>query len=304
MPINHKHLHYFWKTAREGGVVRAGELLHVTPQTISGQIRLLEESLGAELFDRQGRSLALTDTGRLVLNYAEQIFSLSSELEQLVRHYPNGRPTQLRVGVSDALPKSLVYRFLQPAVNLPEPVRIICREWSVERLLAELLEHRLDLVIADNPAPSGLASRAYSHRLGESGLSFMASRNLLAVAPLPFPAGLASLPLLLPGEDAGVRQKLLAWLERQQLKPKVVGEFDDIALMMAFGQAGVGAFAVPMAMEDECLQHGNLILLGRAPEIRTDYYAISMERHLTHPSVLAITESARQTLQFQAATPE
>ncbi len=294
MAINHKHLFYFWKTAREGGVVKAGEALHVTPQTISGQIRLLEESLGAELFDRQGRSLELTETGRLVLEYAEEMFSLSAELEQMVRHYPGGRPTDFRVGVSDALPKSLVYRLLQPAVSLPEPVRIVCREWRLERLLAELLEHRLDLVLADTPVPAGLERRAYSHHLGESGLSFIASRSLLPQPPLPFPSGLGHLPLLVPGEDAAVRQKLMAWLERRQLRPKVVGEFDDSALMTAFGQAGVGAFAVPSVIEDECLADASLVLLGRVPELRSGYYAISMERRLTHPCVLAITESARQ----------
>ncbi|WP_303785691.1 transcriptional activator NhaR [Azovibrio restrictus] len=297
MAINHKHLFYFWKTAREGGVVKAGEALHVTPQTISGQIRLLEESLGVELFGRHGRSLELTETGRLVLEYAEEMFSLSAELEQIVRHYPAGRPTEFRVGVSDALPKSLVYQLLQPAVLQSDPVRIICREWRLERLLAALLEHRLDLVIADTPlTASGPEERVYSHHLGESGLSFLASRKLLDGELPPFPAGLGRLPLLLPGEDAALRQKLTGWLERQRLRPKVVGEFDDFALMVAFGQAGVGVFAVPTAIEAECLSNSGMVLLGRAAGIRSDYYAISMERRLTHPCVLSITEAARQRL--------
>lgn len=296
MAINHKHLFYFWKTAREGGVVKAGEALHVTPQTISGQIRLLEESLGVELFGRHGRSLELTDTGRLVMEYAEEMFSLSAELEQIVRHYPAGRPTEFRVGVSDALPKSLVYRLLQPAVSLPEPVRIICREWRLERLLAALLEHRLDLVIADTPAPTGHEQRAYSHHLGESGLSFVVNRDLVPEELPPFPECLGLLPLLVPGEDAAVRQKLMGWLERHKLRPKVVGEFDDHALMAAFGQAGAGAFALPTAIEDECLANPGMMLLGRIPQIRTDYYAISMERRLTHPCVLSITEAARLRL--------
>lgn len=294
MAINHKHLFYFWKTAREGGVVKAGEALHVTPQTISGQLRLLEESLGAELFNRQGRSLELTETGRLVLEYAEEMFSLSAELEQMVHHYPTGRPTEFRVGVSDALPKSLVYQLLQPAVVLPEPVRIICREWRLERLLAELLEHRLDLVLADTPALAAQDRRAYSHHLGESGLSFIVSRSLIQADMPAFPMSLGRLPLLVPGEDAAVRQKLMAWLDKYQLRPKVVGEFDDSALMTAFGQAGVGAFVVPTIIEAEFLAGNEMVLLGRAPEIRTGYYAISMERRLTHPCVLAMTETARQ----------
>ncbi len=294
MALNHKHLFYFWKTAKEGGVVKAGELLHVTPQTISGQIRLLEDSLGTPLFNRHGRSLELTDTGRLVLEYAEAMFSLSAELEHMVHHYPGGRPTEFRVGISDALPKSLVYRLLQPAVTVEEPVRIICREWPMEKLLAELVEHRLDLVMADMPAPGGLTRRVYSHLLGESGLSFMVHRELLSGKKADFPAVLAELPLLMPGEDAALRQQLASWLERCRLRPKVVGEFDDSALMTAFGQAGVGAFAVPTVIEDEYLIQPGMVLLGRTTDMRTGYHAISMERRLSHPCVLAITENARQ----------
>lgn len=297
MPINHKHLFYFWKTARAGGVVKAGEALHLTPQTISGQIRLLEESLGVRLFDRQGRGLELTEMGRLVLEYAEEMFALSAELEQIVRHYPGGRPTEFRVGVSDALPKSLVYQLLQPAVVEIDPVRIVCREWRLERLLAALLEYRLDLVIADAAlTAAGPEQRLYSHHLGESGLSFFASDKLLSGARPPFPAALAELPLLVPGEDAAVRQKLMAWLERQRLRPKVVGEFDDHALLVAFGQAGVGAFAVPTVIEAECLSDPSMVLLGRVAAIRTDYFAISMERRLTHPCVLSVTAAARERL--------
>lgn len=291
--MNLKHLFYFWKTAKEGGVVRAGEAIHVTPQTISGQIGQLEESLGIELFSRQGRSLELTDAGRLALSYADEIFSLGAELEQAILHYPKGRPVTFRVGVSDALPKSLAYRLLEPAVALGDQVRIVCREWRLDRLLSELAVHRLDLVIADTPVPNALDVRAYNHRLAESGMSFVAAPALAARCAKAFPDCLAELPLLVPGEDSSARQKLMRWLEKVRLRPKIVGEFDDSALMTAFGQAGVGVFPVPSIIEAEIVAAYGVKILGRSTEARTEYFAISAERRVTHPCVLAIAESAR-----------
>lgn len=291
--MNLKHLYYFWKTAKLGGVVKAGEAIHITPQTISGQVRLLEESLETELFARQGRTLELTDAGRLAMNYADAMFSLGAELEQVLRHYPKGKPTEFRVGVSDALPKSLAYRLLQPAVNLADPVRIVCHEWDLDRLLTELAIHRLDLVIADTPIPASVDVRAYNHRLGESGLTFLAARRLVESFPAPFPHCLSDMPLLLPGKDSAVRQKLMGWLDRQQVRPRIVGEFDDSALMTAFGQEGVGAFVAPTVIENEYLASGDVQIFGRVAEVRTEYFAISVERKLTHPCVLAITASAR-----------
>lgn len=291
--MNLKHLFYFWKAAKEGGIVRAGEALHVTPQTISGQIGQLEDSLGVELFSRQGRALELTDAGRLALGYADEIFSLGAELEQAIRHYPKGRPATFRVGVSDALPKQLAYRLLEPAVAVGEPLRIVCREGRLERLLTELAVHRLDLVIADTPLPATLDVRAYSHRLAESGMSFVAAPALAARCAKKFPDSLAELPLLVPGEDSSARQKLMRWLEKARLRPKIVGEFDDSALMTAFGQAGVGVFPVPTVVEAEIVAAYGVKLLGRSAEARTEYFAISAERRVTHPCVLAIAESAR-----------
>jgi LysR family transcriptional activator of nhaA len=291
--MNLKHLFYFWKTAKEGGIMRAGEALHITPQTISGQIGQLEHSLGIELFSRQGRALELTDAGRLALGYAEEIFSLGAELEQAIRHYPKERPQTFRVGVSDALPKSLAYRLLEPAVALGEPVRIVCREGRLERLLSELAVHRLDLVIADTPLPATLDVRAFNHRLAESGMSFVAAPALAARGTKKFPDCLAELPLLVPGEDSSSRQKLMRWLEKARIRPKIVGEFDDSALMTAFGQAGVGVFPVPTIIEEEIVAAYGVQVLGRSPEARTEYYAISAERRVTHPCVLAIAESAR-----------
>ncbi len=294
--MNLKHLYYFWKTAKHGGVVRAGEAIHITPQTMSAQIKLLEESLGTPLFSRQGRSLVLTDAGRLALEYADEMFALGAELEQVIRHYPQGRPTEFRVGVSDAVPKSLAYLLLRPAVKLPEAVRIVCREWRLDRLLAELALHRLDLVISDTAIPPSVDVRAYSHRLGDSALSFLAHPELVKQAVGEFPHCLGQLPLLVPGDDSSAGRKLKEWLDRQRLRPNIVGEFDDSALMTAFGREGVGVFPVPSVLENEYLDSGELKVIGRAPDLRIEYFALSVERKVRHPCVLAITESARSGL--------
>lgn len=289
--INFKHLFYFWKVARHGGVARAAAAIHVSPQTLSGQIRLLEERLGTPLFAREGRSLALTDAGRLALEYADELFALGAEFEQVMRDCGKGRPTEFRVGVSDALPKSLAYRLLRPAVSLPKPVRIVCREWRVDGLLAELALHRLDLVLSDTPA-SPVEVRAYGHKLGESGIVFLAHPALAARASRPFPHCLNQIPLLLPGDDSAMRRRIDAWLDRARLRPSIAGEFDDAALMAAFGSEQAGAFPVPAVLEDEYLAGGQLQRLGCADGVRIEYFAFSVQRRITHPCVLAITANA------------
>ena len=292
--MNLKHLFYFWKVAKLGSVVRAAEAINVTPQTLSGQIGLLEESFGTALFSRQGRALVLTEAGAMAMEYADEMFSLSAELEVMIKHHPKGRPSEFRVGVSDAVPKSLACQLLQPAVTGPDPVRIVCREWRLDRLLAELSLHRLDLVISDGPIPPSATVRAYNHRLLESGLTFFAPDALLAVPRPAFPACLAGLPLLLPGDDSGIRKNLQVWFDKQGLRPRVVGEFDDNALLAAFGRAGIGAFPVPSIVEAEFAGIAGLSVIGRTEQVKVSYFAISVERRLTHPCVLAITESAQR----------
>lgn len=289
--MNLKHLYYFWKVAKHGGVIRAGEAIHISPQTLSGQIKLLEEQFGTALFNRKGRSLELTEAGRLAFEYADEMFVLGAELDQVIRDFPKGRPTEFRVGVSDAIPKSLAYRLLRPAVRLPEPVRIICREWRLDRLLAELALHRLDLVISDSPVPSNIDVRAYSHKLGKSGLSFLAHHSLVRQVTESFPRCLNQLPILLPGEDSSMRRRLAEWLDKMRLKVNVAGEFDDAALMAAFGREGIGAFPVPSVLVDEYLGSGELQLLGEADQVHIEYFALSVQRRLTHPCVLAIMSS-------------
>lgn len=296
-PFNYKHLHYFWSVARAGGVHRAAEQLHVTPQTVSGQLQLLEESLGQALFERSGRSLVLTEVGRVVYGYAEEIFSLGTELrESLDTLGTGGRPRHFRVGVADAVPKAIAYRLLEPAVALAEPVRLTCREWKLESLLSELAVHRLDLVIADAPIPRSVNVRAFSHRLGFSGTSFFATRALAATLSGDFPGLIDAAPMLVSGEDAALRGRLEQWLERRELRPLIRGEFDDSALMRAFGEAGVGIFTGPTALEADLLAGKELVVLGRAPEVSDEFYAISVERRIRHPCVVAIVEGARDLL--------
>ncbi len=295
--MNFKHLYYFWWVAKAGGVARAGEQLHVTPQTISGQIGLLEEDLGAPLFAKRGRNLELTEAGRLAFGYAQDIFVLGTELEESVRNYPaGGRPVEFRVGVADALSKTIAYRLIEPATRLSTPVRIVCREWKLDSLLAELAAHRLDLVLAGAPIPPSVSVRAYNHRLGESGVSFFASAQLRKNLKGKFPACLSGAPMLVPGADAAVRSRLDRWWEANKLRPRVVGEFDDSALMKAFGQRGAGVFIGPTVLESEIEKQYGVKTLGRTGEVVEEFFAISVERRVTHPCVVAITGAARSRL--------
>jgi len=298
--MNLKHLYYFWKVAKHGGVMRAGEAIHISPQTLSGQIKLLEDQLGTALFKRQGRALELTEAGKLALEYADEMFTLEAELDQALRQYPKGRAIEFRVGVSDALPKSLAYRLLRPAIKLDQPIRIICREWRLDRLLAELALHRLDLVISDSPVPSNIDVKAYSHSLGESGVTFMAHPELAKKSTLPFPENLEHLPLLLPGEDSAIRKAINEWLDQQRLRVSIAGEFDDAALMAAFGREQVGVFPIPSALAVEYPPASGLVQIGNVETIRIKYYALTIKRRLTHPCVLAITSHVDNTLNVTA----
>jgi len=295
--MNFKHLHYFWRVAKAGGVARASEQLHLTPQTVSGQIGLLEDDFGTPLFAKRGRNLELTDAGRLAFGYAQDIFALGSELEESLRNYPaGGRPVEFRVGVADAVSKTIAYRLIEPATRLPTPVRIVCREWKLDSLLAELAAHRLDLVIAGAPIPPSVSVRAYNHRLGVSGVNFFASARLFRSLKGKFPACLNGAPMLVPGVDAAVTSRLDRWCEAKQLRPRVVGEFDDSALMKAFGQHGTGVFMGPTVLESEIETQYGVKTLGRTEEIVEEYFAISVERRITHPCVVAITKAARDRL--------
>ena len=294
--INYKHLHYFWAVAKRGGVARASEYLHLTPQTISGQINLLEDNLGEALFSKVGRNLELTDAGRLVLSYADEIFSLGGELEDTVRNLPTGRPLTFRVGIADVVPKTIAYRLLAPALKLPDNVRIICKENNLDNLLAELALHRVDMVLADSPIPPTLDIRGFNHSLGICGISFLAIPQLADNLLDDFPNSLNGAPLLLPSDISRVQPRLLRWLDNLHIHPRIVGEFDDSALMKAFGQAGAGVFVAPTAIADEIVNQYRVRIIGSTEEVREHFYAISVERKISHPAVAAITETAREWL--------
>jgi LysR family transcriptional activator of nhaA len=294
--LNYKHLHYFWAVAKAGSIARASEQLHLTPQTISGQLSLFESIQGERLFKKSGRNLELTEAGRLVLSYAEDIFSLGKELEQVLHHLPTERIVQLRVGVSDSVAKAVAYRLLEPALRIPQTLKINCREGKLEYLLAELAVHKLDVVITDTPMPTNVNVRGYTHQLGECGISFFGTEKLMQQYPAPFPACLDGAPLLLPGDDSALRSKLMHWLNAHQLHPRITGEFDDSALMSAFGQAGAGFFAKPSAITDIVTRQYDVQLAGSTEEIKEQFYAISIQRKLTHPAVLAISRAAQNSM--------
>lgn len=293
--MNFKHLHYFWVAARAGGVMRAGEQLHTTPQTLSAQIKLLEDRLGRKLFRKAGRRLELTDDGRTALRYADEIFALGGELESAMRERRTRgqRTIEFRVGVADLIAKSMAYRLLEPALQLADPVRLVCSEGRFDDLLAQLAVHRLDLVLADQPLTRRVSIKAFNHALGSSPMSFFAAPSLAATLDGPFPRHLDGAPMLLQGTASVVRQQCEAWLARQGVAPRIVGEFDDSALMMAFGREGRGVFCAPAVLEPEVIAQYGVQIVGRSDEIVEDFYAISVERRVTHPCIVAIAQAAR-----------
>ncbi len=295
--MNYKHLHYFWVTARAGGIVRAGEQLHTTPQTLSSQIKLLEGRLGRQLFRKHGRKLELTDDGRVALEFADQIFSLGSELEAAMRERREGRRVlEFRVGVSDSLVKAVAYRLLEPALAMAEPVRLVCSEGKFGELLAALALHKLDLVLADEPLSRRVSVKAFNHALGSSPVSFLAAPALARTLRGAFPQCLNDAPMLVPGAGSALRVQLDAWLMRHQLFPRVIGEFDDGALLKSFGREGRGVVMASTVLEAEIAKQYQLKVVGRSDELVEQFVAISVQRRVTHPCVLAITDAARGAL--------
>ncbi len=294
--INYHHLLYFFVVAREGGLVQAGKVLRLSHPTLSAQIHTLENQLGEKLFLKVGRKLELTEMGRVVYRYAEEIFSLGREMVDIVKGRGSGKQPRLNVGIVDVVPKLVVRRLLQPALDLTEPVRLVCVEAPFEKLLADLALHALDIVIADAPVPPGSNIRAYNHLLGETGVSFFGVRSLAVPLRRKFPASLSAAPLLLPLEHLPLRRALEQWFERNQVQPKVVAEFEDSALLKAFGADGLGVFAAPTVVEAEVMAQYGVEVVGRSEEVKERFYAISAERRLKHPAVVAISDAARHEL--------
>lgn len=295
--LNYTHLLYFWTVAREGSVARAAEVLHLTPQTISGQLKLLEQVVGEPLFHRVGRGLALSETGHVVNHYAEEIFSLGSELAQRVKSKQALSLDNFRVGVVSSIAKIIALKLIEPAFALQDKLRIICTENDLEYLLADLAVHRLDLVISDKPIPStGTSIKAYSHRIGASAIGFFAHTEIARQHDQKFPQSLNNFPVLLPTGQNALRLSLDDWFDRVAVTPQVIAEFDDSALMKACGQHGLGVFPAPIAIRDEIESMYYSRMIGSVDGVEETYFAISPERKLKHPAVLAITETARKNL--------
>jgi LysR family transcriptional activator of nhaA len=294
--VNYHHLLYFWAVAREGGLVAAGKVLRLSHPTLSAQIHTLEDQLGEKLFTKVGRKLALTDAGHVAFRYADEIFALGREMVDTVKGRSTGQPLRLDVGIADAVPKLVVRRLLQPALSLPEPARLVCYEDAYEKLLADLSLHTLDIVISDAPVPPGSSVRAFNHLLGETGISFFGTKALARLYRRGFPASLHGAPMLLPLENLTLRRALNQWFDRQGIEPRIVAEFEDGALLKVFGGDGVGVFTAPTVVEREVVRQYGVSLIGRAPQVRERFYAISVERRLKHPAVVAICDAARQEL--------
>lgn len=294
--LNYHHLFYFWFAAKEGGVSRAAEKLRLAQPTLSAQIRALGESLGGELFERRGRGLVLTELGTVVYRHADEIFGIGQELLDAVKGRSGGRIERLVVGIADVLPKLVVYRMLEPAFSLDPPVRLVCREGPVERLVAALGAHELDLVLSDCPLSPSSGTRAFNHLLGESGTTIFAAPRLAAKIGRGFPKSLDGAPFVIPGRQSVLRRELDGWLDTHQVRPQVVAEVDDSALAKVLGQAGVGVFVGPSAMEADICEQYAVKALGRVPALKERYFAISLERRIRHPGVLAISSAARELL--------
>ena len=294
--LNYHHLRYFWVVAKEGGLRKAADRLHVSQPTISAQIAALESVLGEKLFLRTGRKLILTDAGQQVLSYAEEIFSLGQDLLNAVKQRPTSRPLRLNLGVADALPKLVTYRIIEPVFRLPQPVQVSCWEASVSDMLLELASYRLDLVLADEPASSGVTTKVFNHLLGESSVAFCAAPQLAARLRRGFPKSLNGAPALLPMSNTGLRRSLEKWFHAEGIRPRLVGEFYDPALVNVLALHGLGFISVPTIVAKETVSRFGFRVIGHTEECQQQFYAITPERKLTHPAVTAITTAARARL--------
>jgi len=282
--FSYRHLYYFWVVAKEGGMVRAAERLDMAVQTVSTQVRELERSLGCVLLKPAGRGLALTEAGVAAMRQAEQIFQLGEQLPALLGNVLGSPTVRLTVGISDGLPKMVVRMLMQPVMLEPN-LRLLCHEDEFEDLLGDLALHRLDVLLADRPAPANPNLKVYSHSLGSSPVAWYAPASLLEAAQRDFPQSLASIPVLLPTAHAALRARLDHWFERLAIQPKIVGEFEDSALLKTFGAAGMGVFPAAERVHDELTSRYGVTRLGACEGLEEHYFAIAAHRKVLHPLV-------------------
>jgi LysR family transcriptional activator of nhaA len=292
--LNYQHLLYFWSVVRTGSLTRACEELALSAPTISAQLRTLEARLGEKLLAKSGRTLVPTEVGRLVYGYANEIFGLGQDLLEALEHRPTARPMRLVVGIDDVVPKEIAYRILEPALRMKRPVRITCREGTLERLTADLAVHEIDVVLSDAPLTSSLNVRAYSHPLGSCEVSWMAIPTLAKTLRRGFPKSLDSVPMLLPTDDTAIRRALDHWLDKQDVHPLMIGEFEDYALLREFARAGHGFAPVPSVLEEQFRRQYGFAAIGPVSGVRGEFYVISVERKIKHPAIAVLTDNARR----------
>jgi LysR family transcriptional activator of nhaA len=293
---NYNHLLYFWTTVREGGIGRAAAQLHITPQTISGQIKLLERDLGGTLLQKQGRRAVPTELGRTVFDYAEQLFTLGQDLVRVAEGAAPVERRSVTIGVSDVVPNLITWRIVAPLMEGDSPFRVICHTGSLDTLVAELAARKLDLVISPSALPANAGLRAFSHLLGECEVTFFAAPALARRLRKGFPQSLDQAPFLLPTTRSPNRRVIDTWFLEQGITPRIAGEFDDSSLVKAFVQGGAGVFAAPSAIDAEITRQYNVQAIGRHEALKARFYVLSMEQRIRHPAVMAITEGARTNL--------
>ncbi|WP_163836802.1 transcriptional activator NhaR [Spartinivicinus ruber] len=292
--LNYNHLRYFYTVASEGSIVKASELLHISPQTISGQLSVFEDYLGVRLFDRKGRRLVMNDIGKLVYSYAEDIFALGTELQQSLKAQDTNLQFVFNVGVIDVIPKILAVNILESSFQLEGPTKLICQEGDFNALLSDLALNKLDLILSDQPLTPGIPIRAYNHFLGECGLSFYAKNKIAKKLQKNFPQSLHQHPFLICGDKSNQKINLQSWFNQEQISPTTVAEFDDSAMMKHFGQSGYGVFCTPSIIEEHVAEHYGVSIIGRTTQVTERFYAISPERKVKHPGVKLLVKAAQE----------
>lgn len=294
--VNYHHMLYFWLVAREGSLARASAELRLAQSTVSKQIHQFEDVLGQKLFAKSGRSLVLTESGRVVFRYADEIFGLGREMLDTLRDRPVGKPLRITIGIADVVPKLVAERVIAPVLGLAEPVHLVCREDAADRLLAALALHELDVILTDAPANPNVKVRAFSHLLGESDVGFFGHPSLSSRYRNGFPASLDGAPVLLPTEESMLRRTLDQWFDANDIRPHVIGEFQDSALLKVFGSRGVGVFPASMAVAKDVQDQYRVELVGRAVNVRERLYAVTLDRRIKHPAVVLICQAARSAM--------
>jgi LysR family transcriptional regulator, transcriptional activator of nhaA len=296
--LNFLHLFYFWMVVRHGGITAACERLHLTQPTISTQIRKLEKSLEHQLFDRSRRELTLSEVGKTVYEYADEMFAVGREMLGALRGLPSDRAVRLLVGVPMMMPKLITYRLLEPVLHLPQPVQIVCNEAPLDDLITDLERHRYDVVLSDVPIPPSNRVRSFNHPLGNCGIAICGVRELASRYRRRFPESLDGAPMLLPSGNTELRRAINRWFDDAGYAPRVIAEFDDSALLKEFGHGGAGLFPIPAAVLDDVKRQYKVELVGHIDEVRARFYAITLQRKLTHPAIVAISQAAKEDLLF------